>query len=314
MKFNNLTIRSFRFLIKLISILFFYFPKIFKILNFNEKNHHYRSILIRETLFLFKKILKSINYNIPIIISKDRVIVEVDGVLIVSDNINRYFKIPGNSKYNNQAKILLDLFDFSKANIFIDIGACIGEYSIYFAKRYPQIKVYSVEASEDNLKIFKENIKINKTESQIQIIEYAISDIKNQNYVVNEKTQESEVIISSNNSKKKTITLSSLISDEKIEKIDFLKIDIESSNYKIVKCIIDNFSKINAIQYEFSKGPVNIFLNLLNQASSIYDFYIIEENKFKIIDEINLINKIKYEDSKNRMNFDVFFKKKNLNF
>ena len=287
-KLNNLIIRLFTLLIKFLSSLFFYTPKIFKVVNFNEKNPFYRSILIRTTTLLLKKVLKSLNYNLPIIINKDEVIVDVDGVLIVPGNINRYYKIESNWKNHNQAKKLEELFDFSNARIFIDIGACIGEYSIYFAKKYSQSKIYSIEASENNLELFKENIKINKCESSIKIIKNAISDIQNQNFYVSENKQQSEVIISGKNSQKKTITLSSLIYNEKLDKIDFLKIDVEGSNYKLAKCIVDNSSKINAIQYEFSKGPSNIFINLIDQVSNVYDFYLYEEDKFIKIDKNNL--------------------------
>jgi len=309
-KLNNVIIRLFTLLIKLLSLLFFYTPKIFKVLNFNEKNRFYRSILISKTTLLLKKVLKSLNYNLPITINKDRVIVDIDGVLIVPGDINKYYKIESNWKYHNQAKQLEELYDFSNARIFIDIGACIGEYSIYFAKKYSQSKIYSIEASEKNLELFKENIKMNKSESSIKIIENAISDVQNQNFYVSENTQLSEVIIRNNNSQKKTITLSSLISNEKLNKIDFLKIDIEGSNYKVAQCIVDNSSKINAIQYEFAKGPSNIFINLIDQVSSAYDFYLLEEEKFKIINEINLKNKIKSQGTNIRNGFDVFFKKK----
>tara|TARA_B100000780_G_scaffold255943_1_gene204829 strand:- start:339 stop:1292 length:954 start_codon:yes stop_codon:yes gene_type:complete len=311
-KLNNIIIRLFTLLIKFLSLLFFYTPKIFKVINFNEKNRFYRSILIRTTTLLLKKVLKSLNYNLPIIINKDKVIVDVDGVLLEPGNINRYYKIESNWKYHNEAKTSEELFDFSNARIFIDIGACIGEYSIYFAKKYPQSKIYSIEASENNLGLFKKNIKLNKSESSIKIIENAISDIQNQNFYVSENSQLSEAIISSKNSQKKTITLSSLISNEKLDKIDFLKIDVEGSNYKLAQCIVDNSSKINAIQYEFSKGPSKIFINLIDQVSNVYDFYLYEEDKFIKIDKNNLEDKIKSEGSEIiRNGFDVFFKKIN---
>ena len=310
-KLNNLIIRLFTLLIKFLSSLFFYTPKIFKVLNFNEKNRHYRSILIRTTSFLLKKILKSLNYNLPIIVNKDKVIVDLDGVFIEPGNIDRYYKIPSDRRHHNQGKELEELFDFSNTKNFIDIGACIGEYSIYFAKKYPQIKIYSIEASEQNLELFKENIRINNCENSIKIIENGISDIQNQNFYVIENTQESDVIISSKNSQKKTITLSSLISTEELDKIDFLKIDVERSNYKLAQCIIDNCSKISAIQYEFSKGPSNIFINLINQVSNVYDFYLYEEDKFIKIDKNNLEDKIKSEVSEIKNGFDVYFKKNN---
>jgi FkbM family methyltransferase len=249
---------------------------------------------------------------LPITISKEKVILNVDGVLLIPGNMNRYFKMTGHRKYYNEAKILENLFDFSDAKNFVDIGACIGEYSIYFAKKYPRSKILSVEPNENNLKLFRENIKINRTEESIKIIENAISDIQNQNYYTTPNDGESEVILDNNNSQKKTITLSSLISNENLDKIDFLKIDVEGSNYKLAKCIVDNSSKINAIQYEFYKGPSNIFINLINQVSNVYDFYLYEEDKFIRIDKNKLIDKIKSEGSEIiRNSIDVFFKKIN---
>ena len=311
-KFLNLKIAIFQKFIKLLTLFFFFTPKIFKIINFDHKNRFYRSILIKETVYLLKKILKSFNYNLPIIIDKDNITIDVDGVLITPGSISRYYKKPHNVKYFNQAKYLDDLFDFSDARVFIDIGACIGEYSIYFAKKYQESKIYSIEANEENLKLFKENIRINKTEKAIKIIGKAITDIENQNYYVVPNTLQSEVIIDNYNSKQKTITLSSLISDERLDKIDFLKIDIEGSNYKIAQCVINNSKRINAIQYEFSKGPTNVFINLIDKVNDFYNFYLLEDDKFKIIDEISLKEKIKSQSPKIKDGFDVFFMKKEI--
>ena len=150
-KFKNLIFVVFYLLIKSLSFLFFYTPKIFHVLNFNKKNRFYRSIIIGQTVVLLKKILKSFNYNLPITITKNKVIVDVDGVLLVPGEINRYFKIGDNFKYIHDAKKLEKLFDFSKAKIFVDLGACIGEYSIYFAKKYPQSKGFVVQEFSESI-------------------------------------------------------------------------------------------------------------------------------------------------------------------
>ena len=157
-------------LMKFLTLLYLYTPKIFKMINLNRKNRFYRSFLIRQTLVLFQKILKSLNYNLPITIKKDMTIVDVDGVLITPGTINRYYKIPGNAKHHNEAKYLENLFDFSEARNFIDIGACLGEYSIYFAKNYPESKVYSVEAEANNLKLLRKNIELNKCEKKLRLL------------------------------------------------------------------------------------------------------------------------------------------------
>lgn len=309
-KIEKLIIKSFYFYIKILSSLYLILPQIFKIINFNKSNGFYRSIFIRESLNLVKKIFNSLNYNIPTTISENKIILNVDGILLNLDSISRYLKKTKDDKYYNGAKYCEDLFDFSNAKVFLDIGACIGEYSIYLAKKYPLSKVYSFESDEINLKQFKENIKINNAEKNIIIFKNAISDLDNQNYYTNYKKQSSEVIISNDKGNNKTITLSSIISNEKLNKIDFIKIDIESSNYKVAQCIIDNSSKINCIQYEFCKGPADIFINLVEKVDDIYEYYIIEEDKFKIINLSDLKEKIKKNVFMFKNGFDVFFKKK----
>lgn len=306
---KKLIIKFFYLFIKILSFLYITLPKIFKVINFNKSNRFYRSIYIRESLNLIKKIFNSLNYNIPVTISKDKIILNIDGVLINLNDISRYLK-KKDQKYHNGAKYLEDLFDFSNAKIFLDFGACIGEYSIYFAKNYPQSKIFSFEANPANLKHFKENIKINNVEKNIKIFENAISDSDNKNYSIINKKQSSEVIISNNKVSNRTLTLSSIISNEKLDKIDFIKIDIESSNYKVSKCIIDNASKIDGIQYEFSKGPQDKFINLVEKVNNIYEYYIIDENEFKIINLSDLKEKIKKNVFTSRNGFDVFFKKK----
>lgn len=307
--FNKMIKILFSLLMKFLSSLYINSSKIFKIIKYNERNRSYRLILLRETFHLLRKILLLLKFDLPVVFHKDRIIFDLDGVKIEENNsINRYYKI-FNTKYHNEAKYLEDLFDFSKAKCFVDIGSCIGEYTIYFAKKYPLSKVYSIEPNDNNLKLLKKNIKINKIDNRVKVIENAISNIKDQNYHTKLDSQKSEVIIQSGNSEKKTITLSSLISEEKLNKIDFLKIDIEGSNYKVAQCIADNVSKIDGLQYEFNKGPANIFLYLIDKLNNFYDFYILENEKFKKIDEKSLKEKIKIFGDNNKSGVDVYFKK-----
>lgn len=310
---QRLIIKFFYIFANIVPFLYLIFTKLLKFISFKKKYIFYRSIYLRQLLFLVKKIFNQLNYNVPVTISQDKIILNINGVLINLDNINRYLKINDN-KYHNGAKYLEDLFDFSNAKIFLDLGACVGEYSLYFAKKYPQSKIYSVEANPINLKQFKENIKINNVKENIKILENAISDLDNHNYSTIYKKQSSEVIITNTNNENlnKTITLSSIISNEKLNKIDFIKIDIESSNYKVAKCIINNASKIDCIQYEFSKGPRDIFLNLVEKVNDIYEYYILDEkeNNFKIINLFDLKEKIKRSVFMEINGFDVYFKKK----
>lgn len=55
----------------------------------------------------------------------------------------------------------LSKIDFKENDIVIDIGANIGIVSIYLAKKYPFLKIYSFEPFKANYKSLIKNIKIN---------------------------------------------------------------------------------------------------------------------------------------------------------
>ena len=55
----------------------------------------------------------------------------------------------------------LSQIDFKENDIVIDIGANIGMVSLYLAKRYPFLKIYSFEPFKASYESFIENIKIN---------------------------------------------------------------------------------------------------------------------------------------------------------
>ena len=61
-------------------------------------------------------------------------------------------------------------------DIFFDIGANIGVFSIYAAKLYKNLQVISIEPESSNLSILKENIIENKLSKQILSYSLAISD------------------------------------------------------------------------------------------------------------------------------------------
>ena len=61
-------------------------------------------------------------------------------------------------------------------DVFIDVGANIGYYSILGAKMNPNLKVFSFEPSIGSMIYLSENIKINDLENQISVEVKALSD------------------------------------------------------------------------------------------------------------------------------------------
>jgi len=127
-------------------------------------------------------------------------------------------------------------FEITNKDIVVDIGAQIGSFSV-LASGFA-LKVYSFEPIDDNFKLLKENIAINK-----------IKNIYPFRVAVSAKKGEGEIFISDNNSgghsfykdensSKKitvpTISLQDFVLSQNISAIDFLKIDCEGSEYDIL--------------------------------------------------------------------------------
>ena len=63
-----------------------------------------------------------------------------------------------------------------EGDVFFDIGANIGVFSLYAAKKFDSIKVYSFEPEYSNLNLLKENIYYNHLAQKIKPFSVGVSD------------------------------------------------------------------------------------------------------------------------------------------
>jgi FkbM family methyltransferase len=69
-------------------------------------------------------------------------------------------------------KFILDrLTEFS---VFIDVGACVGDYSILLAKLNKQC--FSFELVPDNIKTFKKNLELNDLQNKVKLFPFGLGD------------------------------------------------------------------------------------------------------------------------------------------
>ncbi|MEK6887269.1 MAG: FkbM family methyltransferase [Nanoarchaeota archaeon] len=133
------------------------------------------------------------------------------------------------------------LFEVNNPKIILDFGAHIGSFSIMAAKKYPNSKIYAFEASNENFLNLQKNIKINNIKN-IRTFNIGISD-KNAilRFFINEKNTILNTFINTaqfNNSKNYKVRckkLSTLFNELKIKHCDFLKLDVEGFEYRILK-------------------------------------------------------------------------------
>jgi len=166
-------------------------------------------------------------------------------------------------------------FEIKKDDIVIDIGAHIGYFTIYAAKNAYQGTVYAIEPYRESFEILKKNLKLNDL-ANVKPFHAAISKITEQvtlyidknNQIGNSifrmgKTTESEKVDS--------FSLGDFIKNNKIEKIDFLKIDCEGAEFEILlnldKELLKNIHRISVEVHENNNNTNSMdeLIDLMNK-------------------------------------------------
>ena len=206
-------------------------------------------------------------------------------------------------------------YDFSnyikklkKTNVFIDIGANQGLYSILACQNKKINRVYSFEPINYTYNFLKLNIKKNKSLEKCKIFNYGIGEF-NKNVKFNFRknhTGNSSMIIDQNLNKETTLIDGNIINFEKLNKlIEFdkydnigIKIDTEGAEVNILntlkKCIFWENIKWIYIEVDGNKVQNKIIYNIMRKNNFVI--------KKKILPYINL-------NHKNSPYYDVIFEK-----
>jgi FkbM family methyltransferase len=166
--------------------------------------------------------------------------------------------------------------NYKNFEIFFDVGAHKGESINLFTNNFKIKKIYSFEPSSINYKILHENKKLyEKKFKDLEIFteNYALGR-ENKSLLIKQLEESSsstinEINTKSNYFKRKSLflnffkkkhfykelkikqtTLSDYINNNKILRVDFLKIDTEGYEYDVLLGLKKNFSKISLIMFE----------------------------------------------------------------
>lgn len=174
------------------------------------------------------------------------------------------------------------------SSVVVDIGACIGNHTVYFSKIIGVKKVISIEPTTRSFEILQENIKLNNIGNVIcKRVAISSSEGLAKCYVRKEghvgsnrwvpihkdakplvgpggKIYNKESV--KNNESVKTLPLGHVID----EKIDFIKIDVEDAENIVIEFGIDIIEKYRPIlMVEVAKHNLEKFENLMNSISYI---------------------------------------------
>ena len=185
--------------------------------------------------------------------------------------------------------------NISKNPVIFDVGANIGIFSLSYASIFKSAKVYSFEPVDYIFEILRTNIYKNKNfknrifpfnlgfSDSRKNIKLGIPNSKQHPRYDPKKNSINVGLFSIYGSKKSTVnakfvTLDDFVKSKKIQKLDFIKIDVEGHEYNVLKGAIKTIKKFK---------PIIIFeFNDLTRALSTYSvsdyFSIIKKMNYKI--------------------------------
>jgi len=205
--------------------------------------------------------------------------VNVDDIeLIIHDLETSQTMVHMKEQVYEQDEYKLKNIDFKDGDVVIDIGANVGCVSIYLAKKYPFLKIYSFEAHPINYKNLLKNIEINNvniiTPNNLIVLDKDDDFLDIELNIYNSgstsifKTNKNSI----NTFNVKTISLDTIIKNFGISNIKFLKLDCEGSEFTI----LNSSSKLREINIEniaveihtfVSNGNVDGLINLIQSIS-----------------------------------------------
>lgn len=147
--------------------------------------------------------------------------------------------------------------------VILDIGANIGNHTIFFAKECNAKKIYSFEPTQKTFQILRENIRINHVDSMVVAMNIALGARDQKvDMVGDDRDSGSNRVEECINGDTVMNTLDSLSINERI---DLVKIDVEGYEYEVLegaeKTIVrdkpDIFIEIFDVNYDKVNGLLN---------------------------------------------------------
>jgi FkbM family methyltransferase len=183
-------------------------------------------------------------------------------------------------------------------SVIFDIGANIGWYSIHLAKKLPSSQIHSFEPIPETFNKLKKNKELNDS-ANIILNNFALSDSKkilSFYYSPLQTGASSSVNITGNSEMVKlecqTNTIDIYVAENKINKLDFIKCDVEGAEFFVYKGGIETIRRFTPIVFtemlrkwaaKFDYHP-NDIINFYNQFG--YNCYASENGKLKIIHKV----------------------------
>jgi FkbM family methyltransferase len=171
--------------------------------------------------------------------------------------------------------------DVQDDDCVIEAGGCWGESALYFARKMSSSgKVYSFEFVKSNLEVLFDNIELNKKfKENIEVVQRPLWSSTGVEFYYRDAGDSSKISFTGNGDfKEKVISISidDFVEDRGLDRLDFLKLDVEGAELAILKGAIKTIKRFKpklAIAL-YHKEPdffeIPGFINNLNLGYELY--------------------------------------------
>lgn len=132
--------------------------------------------------------------------------------------------------------LCLSIFRKSNKKVCFDLGAFIGDSAFVISKFFDSSLVYAFEPDPANFTILKKNILLNKLRKRVFPIALGVG-LKDGLFFLKKGGESSKILKkgSKDDIKVKVVSIDSFVKKKKIEKVDFIKMDIEGLEFDALK-------------------------------------------------------------------------------
>jgi len=141
-------------------------------------------------------------------------------------------------------------------SIVVDIGANIGVFAIYAASTARNTTVYAFEPAKDSFDCLLRNVKLNGVERVVHPFNLGVSAKKEKRKLFLASLSPFHSLYSRSINQEfisiNCISLNDILEQNKIDRVDVLKVDCEGAEFEILRGLSDgNFRRIKEIRMEY---------------------------------------------------------------
>lgn len=141
----------------------------------------------------------------------------------------------------------------------VDAGANIGLFSLWAAKRLPQVRIHALEPYPETFARLQHNLGVNQLGSRVQALQLALAAQSGEREMRTEGESQLRSLVPSDRPgaeektvKVRAITVADLMNRYQLDEIDLLKMDIEGSEWEVLLSTPASvLRRIRRIQFEY---------------------------------------------------------------